>query len=556
MPSIVAQITLKTIHFENGQASISLMQLEELKKLAKEAIAAKSSRILVYSFANDAQTGDTNARLSGRRAYLVQQCLEREGISLAHMQVESKLNRSEPLGCKACAEISLTTDENFLFRNIYQENLANFLIENSAVQVQSFWIKPFEDALVTTKEGVLIRIPKGSLATKDSLLVKIDVRFVKNKWDLLLHSLTTRSTQQEFLEMNRAVYLDANQNGLPITLKKDQLITVVLPSDFYTEKTVLYQKEATAWAQHQETNYLKVGHFYNNQAAFCDNNNNNVGIPNYELPPTKPIYWISDSMTLEQDKQLREIQVRLDYLEEQKVDEKGKVKALNPQQKQNEYLLKNQKDRILIVKEKIKIKTRTQNEELEQVYYKTLAEYNKHRNALQHSYINGLNRFELEQKNTAARCEESKKNIESLQQSYGQEVYNEITSLLHNYQSQENIGYWLKTAKLGWLGIGTKSKLSTNELVPYRVKSAISAYKITAFLILEETQEIVLGETLDETDIVFWEVPDGKSAKILAVTQEGDNFLVAFHQLTTGGNPINLEFRGQTIKEALEQLKF
>lgn len=543
------------VYFEAGQSSISLAQLDSIKRLAKQSVAMPNSRFVVHTYANDALEGDANNRLSGRRAFLVQQCLEREGVSLAYMHVENKVrHETASEGCGACAEILMTTDSNFFFQNIYHERLTEFLTTGSEIQTQIFWIKPYENALITTKEGVLIRIPSNSLAVKDSSLVKLELRFLKSKWDMLLHALTTRSVDQECLELNRALHLTATQGKEQLVLKQNQYITVILPSDTYHKNATAYEKEGSNWATHEKVNDLKFGSFYGGDNYFCSNAKTGLGLPNYAQVPSKPKYLDYDSMTIEQDKIIKSVQVRLDYLEEQKTNEKGKPQELNPQQKRNETLLKGQKDRALIVKQKIRIETRQKNEAMEEAYYKELAAYNAQRNSLQQAYIKGLDSLGGEQKDRAERCKQHLNNAELLRKNYGQDVYEKIAATLRNFPTTEKTGYWLKTNQLGWLGLGQKSDKKSTDAVPYRVTTTTSAYKITTFLIFDKTQDIVIGETLDATDIVFWEVPDGQSAKLLAVTQEGDNFLVAFHEVVTSGNPIQLQFKQIELKEVLGRI--
>jgi len=545
-----------TVHFENGQASISLEQLDSIKKLAEQSISTTNNRIVVHAYANDAFEGDSNYKLSGRRAYLVQQCLERAGINLGHMQIENKVRHTPGEdGCATCADILLTTDSNFVFQNVYHDQVAAFLMEGSSINAETFWVRPFDDVLVTTKDGVLIRIPKGSLATQDSGLVKLEVRYLKNKWDMLLHSLATRSFEQEFLELNRAVHLSVAQYGEPLGLQDNENITVIVPSDVYNKNATIYEQKGTGWVTYEQSDDLKVGSFYGGETYYCNDSGGGLVVPSYLTPPAKPVYIPYDSVTAHQDKQLATIKVRMDYLQEQKVNEKGKKQELNPQQKRNEYLLKTKKDRLLIAKEKIKIQTREKNEQLEASYYQALAIYNKNRSSMQQSYLKDLDRLGAEQKEKARRCEEHKESVELLQKEYGQQAYGQIAEVLRNQTTSDQLGYWLKTNQLGWLSVGQKAKRKNNDAVPYRIISDISAYKITAFLIFDETQDVIVGETLDETDIVFWEVPDGKSAKLLAVTQEGDTFLVAFHELVTSGNPIKLDFKNESLRDILGEFK-
>lgn len=544
------------VHFEQGKASISLTQLDSVKILAEAALAKPNGRIVVHTYANDALEGDENARLSGRRAYLVQQCLERAGVPLEHLQIKNKVYSPNREGCASCAEIRVTTDSNFFSRNIYQDYVADFLMEESAVLAQTFWIEPFKDVLVTTKDGLLIQIPAGTLATRDSGMVKLEVRFLKNSWDLLLHSLTNRSSEQEFLELNKAVHLELAQYGQALGLQTGKKITLVMPSDLYTENAELYTNKTASWAKHQESEELKVGSFYIGTESWCDGSNNEgLALPNFETPPVKPKNIPYDLVTESQDKELKEVQTRLDYLESQKTNEKGKVQALSSTQKRNELTLKNKKNRLLIEKEKLKIETRAKNEALEETYYKELTRYNKVRNQQQQSYISDLEKAGVEKVANQNRCVELQANEATLKESYGQALYEQIATELRNQATNTKLGYWIQTSQLGWLSVGRSAKRLRTDAVPYRVKTPTSAYKVTAFLILDETQDIVIGETLDATDIVFWEVPDGKSAKLLAVTQEGDNFLIAFHDLTTSGDPIELNFKNVSLSEILGTLK-
>ncbi|BDS14025.1 OmpA family protein [Aureispira anguillae] len=544
------------VYFEQGQASISLEQLEEIKNLAKESMAKSNGRVVVHTYANDALEGDFNDRLSGRRAYLVQQCLERAGVPLGHMQIESKIQSTSSENCSACAEILVTTDSNFFSQNVYQDHIADFLMEGSGVYAQTFWIHPFRDVELTTKDGVLIQIPSGALSARDSGLVKFEVRFLKTKWEMLLHSLTTRATGQEFLALNRVVQLNAAQYGETLNVQKGHTITIVVPSDVYSKDAQLYQQKENRWDRPAAPAYVKTGSFYIGDDYWCSNlDENALTVPNYATPPTKPIYLEYDSMTIKQDEQLNSIQIRLDYLAEQKVNKKGKPQELTAQQKRNECVLKNKKDRLLIAKEKIKIETRQKNEEREAVYYQSLAVYNQERHLLQRSYLKGLDSIGGVQRSNINRCAELKQGVEDLKKTYGQADYEKMAARLRNQAIKDKLGYWIQTNQLGWLSVGNIAQRKDTDAVPYRVTTGISAYKVTAFLIFNETKDIVIGETLDATDIVFWEVPDGSKAKLFAVTQEGDNFLIAFHDLTTNGNPIELEFRQVSLEQILDALR-
>lgn len=545
------------VYFERGQASISLQQLDSIKALAKLSLDKTDGRIIVHTYANDALEGDLNHKLSGRRAYLIQQCLERAGVPLGYMQIKSKVqSTSMTTACRTCAEISITTDSNFFSQNVYQDQIAEFLREKSGIYAQTFWVAPFRDVVVTTKDGVLVQIPAGTLNTSDSALVKLDVRLIQTESDMLLHSLATRSQKQQFLDLDRAVHLEVSQYGNSLDIRANKSITVVVPSDLYVPKAQLYQQKEQEWVVHPQTNLLKAGNFYlDNGDCYALAGQDSLRLPQFAVPPAKPTLLHYDSMTLEQDKLLDNIQRRLDYLDEQKVTKRGKKQDLTSVQKRNELVLKNRKNRLLIAKEKIKIQTREENEAREAAYYKAVASYNQQRHQQQRTYLDGLDSIGGIQKAKMRRCAEFEKNVELLKQHYGQASYEQLTANLRNQAVKEQLGYWIQTQELGWLSFGQLAKRNYATTVPYRVKTPISAHKITAYLIFDKTQDVVRGETLDATDIVFWEVPDGAAAKVLAITQERDNFLVAFQELVTSGDPIELDFQPFSLRAILNLLK-
>ena len=140
-----------------------------------------------------------------------------------------------------------------------------------------------------------------------------------------------------------------------------------------------------------------VGSFYGGEAHFCDRVANSTAQPVFPNPPSKPTYLNYDSIIPIQDKIIADCKFRLEYLEGQKVNKKGKPQELNAQQKQNESNLKARLDRALIAKEKVKIRARNTNEVLEKEYYSSLANYNQIRHQLQQAYLKRLDSLGNEQ---------------------------------------------------------------------------------------------------------------------------------------------------------------
>ena len=149
---ILAQTTHKhVVYFDPGQASISLQQLDSIKQWTALIKQLSNPKILVNSYANDAAIADNNQQLADKRALLLQQCLEREGIPLQVLHIESKVQTTtENTTCNYCGELMITTDADFLYQNIYQKLIKEYLQTGSQIRSQIFWVNPMTDGIYTT----------------------------------------------------------------------------------------------------------------------------------------------------------------------------------------------------------------------------------------------------------------------------------------------------------------------------------------------------------------------------------------------------------------------
>jgi len=555
--SLVAQTKEKhTVYFEKGKAAISLVQLDSIKRWVAQARQNPNNRISVHAYAN-ANTPlakGTHDLLARRRALLLQQCLERAGVSLSNMHIERKVVSADSgVSCTSCGNLQIASDSNFLYQNIYQELIQEHLMTASRVQPQTFWVTPFEAQTITTKEGVVVHIPKGFFRPRDSSKVKLTFRLLEQPLDLLLHALHSRSAERHLLDFDKVIHLTAKQNDRAIPSNANQSVTIVAPARSTSNQAQLLHKQAQNWQKHPYSASLKKGSFYGGEDYYCQlAANADLSVPDFPTPPSKPVYLDYDSLTTRQDAILKDCKIRLEYLATQKVNKRGKEIPLSKQQKQSERQLQAKRDRALIKKEKIKIEARKKNEALEADYYKALADYNKKRNQLQQGYIQRLDSLGGQKERWSNYCKKHQQTLQTLKAEYGRS-YATIDSVIRQSPSQQKEGYWLQTQQLGWLGLAQKETSSNESGIPYRAMSSISAYRISAFLLFENKQ-IIAGEPLDERDIIFWEVPDNRPAKILAITKENDQFLIALHDVMTDGNPVQLEFKYMPLSDVIQAL--
>lgn len=541
------------LYFAPGQAVVNLAQLDSINLVAKQYLENSNARITVKTYANDAVGTDEDKRLSGRRAFLVQQCLERAGVPLKHLQITNKIYRANPSSttCKACAEIKLIPDSNFFFRNVYEAYIADYMLDASGGESQTFWVEPFKEQVLMTKDGVLLYIPANALNTIDSGLVKVDIRFLDSYWKLLLHGLSSWDQEKRALHLQQAVEVTAKQYGKALNLKAGQQVMVVMPANENAETAQLYQKNAQAWQLSTRATWQTLPTYTGNSP--CNGEEGALAAFNYGDPPAKPEYLSYEAITEKEDKALESLGIRLDQLASYKVDKRGKPKELSSKQRNIEQQLETERTRLLFAKERKKRKVLAQNEAIKAAYYQELAAYNKARSQYQQNYIGQMDSLQQRRHQKALRCTDYQTKAAELEANYGSTLFQKMKGELQTQAKTTALGYWIESQQLGWMTMAATTSPQNHETVPYRVTTPMSAYKVTAFLLLEETGLIVKGEILDETDIVFWEVPDNSAATLLAVTQHGEDFLVALHPLQTNGVPVELKFENQSLKKLLQE---
>ncbi len=540
----------QTVLFDLGKASISLQQLDSIKNIAKLAQRTTTNKLLIYAYANDAVNGASNLRLSRQRAFLMQQCFEREGIALDAIHIQNKVRRQNELAaCAACAEIYVTTDSHLFNRDIYHQQILNYMQSFSKVEKQAFLIDADKDEIIVTKEGLVLFVPAGTLAA--SGVVDISLRYISNTWDRLMFQLDTRSHRQQFLSLESNIFIGAKQHNEAVEMRNNRSIILVMPGNQYIDNPQVYQHEGANWFRYPRQKSARTGSFYGSD--YCSDLADFLEPPSYPLPPSKPTYKKLEPATNSQDEQLQSIDLKLANYAAMKLDKKGKIIGLNAQLRTKEAALKLKKNRLLIAKENILVDVRSQNKGLEKEYLKTLAQYNNNRNNLQRSYLKGLDSIRLTQKKRQKRCLLQLENLKELKASYPQDIFEQISAVLRNTTPDYTLGYWTEVNQLGWMCVAKTQSTNTEKLVPFRVLSDVSAYQVAAFLLFEN-EAIVQGEAIDETDIVFWEVPEGKKATLIAVTKHKAGFKIAFQQVETNGHPQTIEYNYKELSSLLPHI--
>lgn len=567
-----AQTPQYQVEFDTGQTAISLAQLDSIKALVRRSKSSGRSNIRVLAYAHDAKAGDTNEQLSRRRAYLIQQCLEREGVPLSRLHIQNIVCDATVEVCTACANLSLEHSDGSLPRNSYSQRNREFLYRQSEALSESFWIDPSQDNYVVSKGGVLIHLPANTLITSYKSPVKLKLRVLENSVDNWYHGLSNHLDDGS-LKAYKTVYLQASQEGalLPSTLRYPA--TIVLPNQYpQPQQWTLWQQQEQHWkipSQHSSS-ALFLGDYYQDQPNACANNQStDIYAPNYGAAPTRPAYIQLQQATALQDAAIASLNERLQPLEALRYDKKGKKEIWTPQQKQRAYQLNNQKSRLLVTREKIRREAQNQNIALEEAYYRALGQYNQTRHELQTNYVQALEQrarqknYENAAPNTIMaedRCLALQHYQRLLQAEYDSAQYQAIQQRLAQLPATtgaRDLGYWIKSDQLGWLALGLADNKSAKGTAQFFAESSASPYKITAFYHQKDGQ-IIEGQPQENGRLTFAGIDPLQGGQLLAVLEQDGEFWLALQPI--GGNAVSLanktvglQFEYRSLVDALQK---
>lgn len=567
-----AQTPQYQVEFDTGQTAISLAQLDSIKALVRRSKETGLSKIRVLAYAHDAKKGDTNEQLSRRRAYLIQQCLEREGVDLSKLHIQNIVCDATIEVCTACANLSLEQGDGTRPRNSYTQRNREFLYQQTTQEQESFWIDPTQEQFLVSKEGVLIHLPANTLVTSYNSPVQLILKVLDNSRQNWWNGLAT-SSEQQVVVAHKTIHLQAKQEGAPLPTALRYPVTVVLPNKGdQPEQWELLQQQEQSWKRPSQytTTALFLGDYYNNAKNPCiEGSKGAIYAPDYGAAPARPAYIDIKEATVLQDGAIAALEKRLQPLEDMRYSKNGKKEIWTPQQKQRAYQLNNQKSLLLVTREKIRREAQDKNIALEEAYYKELGQYNQARHKLQINYIKAIEqrarqaRYEgVAPKTIMAedRCLALKHYQELLKAAYDAGTYQQLQERLAQLQApttEHDLGYWIKSEELGWLSLGRASTVSTGT-ARFFAQSSASPYKITAYYHQQDGQ-IFNGEPQEDGRLAFVGINPLQQGEILAVLEKEGEFLLALQPI--GGNAVSsanktvgLQFEFHSLQEALQTL--
>lgn len=568
-----AQAAQYQVKFDAGQTAISLAQLDSIKALVRHSKKTRLSKIRVLAYAYDAQKGDTNEQLSRRRAYLIQQCLEREGVPLSRLHIQNIVCDATTEVCAACANLSLEYGDGISSRNSYTQRNREFLYEQTVGEQENFWIDPMQENFLVSKDGILIHLPANTLVTSYNSRVQITLKVLDNTRQNWWNGLAT-VTNGTSLEVHKTICLKATQEGAPLPTTLRYPVTVILPNqDVQPEQWKLWQQQEQQWKapKQHHTTALFLGDFYENNPKSCESTiPTDSHVPDYGVAPKRPIYINLTTITASQDAAILVLEERLKSLEALRYNRGGKKEIWTKQQKQRAYQLNNQKSLLLVTREKLRREAQNKNIALEEAYYRELAQYNQKRHQLQTNYIKAIEQQARSRRYDGIapeiimaedRCLALQHYERLLQAAYDTITYQKLKQHLIRLKKsvgKNDLGYWIKSGDLGWLALGKATHKSSTNTGRFFAQSSISPYKITAYYYQKDGQ-VFSGQPQEDGRLVFVGIDPSQSGEVLAVSEEEDKFLLALQSVggktvSLANKTVELQFEFHSLQEALQHL--
>lgn len=540
--AIIAQDQLSyTLYFEPGKAQINLEQLDSIKQLLKVFRSDFESHVMVNVFTDDAMD-ENNNKLSRQRTQLVEQCIQREGVSdkFIHLYNRVHQSRSNKDACNNCAEILILKDPDFYDEFDFQQNLNNYLDKKSSTRIVQYKIQPQKNSFIFTDQGLFIFFPANCLETINNTSVTVKIRECRNLEDFILQKLSKRNIEDEYLSTDHSIFIEAEQEGHTISIKKNSAITLISPSDQFYELSTLFEKEGLNWSAVKQQKPLLVLP-YNNAHLICDPPAIQIDSPDYPLPPVRSTYFDIDSACKGIQVQLDAIALRLSSFSDV---EDATV------QKNKKIQLEQKKDNLLIALEKKKSTLRSKNQAIDEVYYHELRTYNRKRNELQLQHLKKIELLKTQRADLIKRCELAESNDSIIRKKESKQVLDFIKKKLLTAEIEQKYAYWTSTDRLGWLCVGQQLEQDYKFRIPYRIKTKINAFSVQAMLIHNE--ELVIGEAEDKETLVFWDIPESAKIKILAMQKDNKGIKIAKHTCQANSDELQLDFKKADFKEILK----
>ncbi|MCP4438715.1 MAG: OmpA family protein [Aureispira sp.] len=550
-----------TVYFEQGEAIISLEQLEEIKQFTANAQNLTEAKVVVRSYANDAKGNDSNSNLSSRRAALMKQCLLREGIPEAYIQTEQMgdvLFSNETTNNFQRAELILTTDQHLFKRKSYQETIFNEVQEWFKPHYDYFDIYPKRDTILITSKGVILYIPTATFDTAQiDTTVQLLVNSSHNPMDILVHQMSTLSNQK-LLNTSGLLHIQAFLRGQEIIIPLAKEIAILFPSNQYQSNALAYQSDpmlfsTTNW-QSTNTGPLACGGFYTEEGYFCDPQFlKQPKLPNFSNPPSKPILTNIDSIIRIYDERIKTFDAQLNELDNDINNvPKDKKSTLLPKLKQKRTAIEWAQKKIELKKDDLKTDYNKEVEEKEAVYYKKLALYNTQRNQQQQNYIRQLNNWATSKDSIQILCEGEQKLVADINNQYGNNLLMQCRQLAANRGLQKPLGFWLTTKKLGWTNIA--KELPTGNTTGYHINIQYSAYSVSAFMVLKNSQTIIMGQAAGGRTISFGRLPYEQEATLVFIQHDEKGLSWGFYDVNTSIVPPHVELDYYSRNEVFSKL--
>lgn len=237
--TLPAQKILKdTLYFDFGSSEINSSSGECMNKIKNAVLASQDYKINLFGHTDSVGGVDYNIDLGEERAKTVMDYLISKGLDKSKFVIQS-YGKSKP--------VVPNKNDELRWKNRRVEILCTLqskinIVEYKEDTVSKKPIKPFEnDTVIYGNKGTEMHIKAKTFYPKKIKEIKIDVKEVLTRGDMLVNDLPTVDNYGNCLRSGGMVFITATLNGEPIQPQNDSAILIKIPADSIDPDMKIYE---------------------------------------------------------------------------------------------------------------------------------------------------------------------------------------------------------------------------------------------------------------------------------------------------------------------------
>lgn len=227
-----------TISFETAEHELSDQAMAVLNEFKKTAVKTPSVQFNIIGHTDPIGGTVYNDNLSKLRSQAVVNYLRSIGV---HNQFSIDWKGETALLNSESSDVANTENRRVTIEIAARSDILLTLSQVLETNVESFTLPSSQESKVMLAEGIIVTIrPEDFALENNSDELELIAQAYQSKADFILENLTTTTTGGKLLESRGMVYLDLQQRGRSVNLKKGKYLPIDFPDRKPGDETILF----------------------------------------------------------------------------------------------------------------------------------------------------------------------------------------------------------------------------------------------------------------------------------------------------------------------------